>query len=99
MVKPLGTFKSLSIKDSLTNISVCSTVFSPFLFIRGLSCPRSIQALLTQNCLKPTLPRFPYNLLLVSCGNMVTSIGLDIRPQSAFTALRAHLPCANYSAN
>ncbi len=104
-VKLLGTFKSLSIKDSHTNISVCSPVFSPFLFIRGLSCPRSVQTSLTQNCLQLTIPGLPYNLLLVSCGDIGfikklhwSSIGLDIRLKSAFSALRALLPCVNYSA-
>jgi hypothetical protein len=44
--------------------------FNPYLFIRGLSCPRNIQTSLTQNCLKLTMPRFPYNLLCVSCGGI-----------------------------
>ncbi len=43
---------------------------SPFLFIRGLSCPRCVQTSLTQNCPKLTILRFPYNLLLVSCGDI-----------------------------
>ncbi len=37
--------------------------FNPFLFIRGLSCPRSVQTTLTQNCLELTIPRFPYDFL------------------------------------
>ncbi len=41
---------------------------NPFLFIRGLSCPCHVQTLLTQNCLKLTIPGFPYNLLPLSCG-------------------------------
>ncbi len=43
---------------------------NPFLFIRGLSCPRSVQTSLTQNCLNLTTPGFPYNLLLVSFGDI-----------------------------
>ncbi len=42
-------------------------VVNPFLFIRGLSCPRSVLASFTQNCLKLTFPGFPYDLLPVSC--------------------------------
>jgi hypothetical protein len=41
-------------------------IFNHFLFIRGLSCPRSVQTSLSQNCLKLTIPRFPHILLLVS---------------------------------
>jgi hypothetical protein len=50
-------------------------------------------------------PGFPYNLLPVSFGDIGflhtktrSSIGLEIRPQSVFTALRALLLSANYSA-
>jgi hypothetical protein len=42
-------------------------LLNPFLFIRGFSCPRSVQ---TQNCLKLTITGFPYNLLLASCGDI-----------------------------
>jgi hypothetical protein len=51
-----------------------------------------------------TIPGFPYNLLPVYCGTLAflkkprSSIGTEIRPQSAFTAFRALLPSANYSA-
>ncbi len=46
-------------------------VVNPFLFIRGLSCPSSVQAsLLTPNCLKLTIPGFLYNCLPVSCGDI-----------------------------
>ncbi len=77
---------------------------NPFLFSRGLSSPSSVQTSLTQNCLKLTLPGFPHNLLPVSFGDIGliktpgSSIGLEIRPQRAFTAFRALLPSANYSA-
>jgi hypothetical protein len=63
--------------------SSVSTFFNPFLFI---------------------IPGFPYNLLPRSCGgtglkkNPCSSVGLGIRPHSAFTAFRAILPSANYSA-
>ncbi len=45
------------------------SVLNPFLFIRGLSCPRSVQTSFTQNCIKLTIPGFPYNLLPLSCGD------------------------------
>ncbi len=77
---------------------------SPFLFVRGLSCPSCIQALLSLNCLKLTMPGFPYNCLPVSCGDVGfkkksnrSSIGLEIRSQSAFTAFTVLFPSANYS--
>ncbi len=80
-----------------------TVLLNPFLFIRGLSCPCSVQTSLTQKCLKLMLHRFPYNLLHVSCGDIVfkkprSNYGLEIRPKSAFTAFRALLPSANYSA-
>ncbi len=56
------------------------------------------------NCLKLTIPGFPHNCVPVSCGdigflkNPRSSIGLEIRHQSAFSAFRALLPSANYSA-
>ncbi len=40
---------------------------NPFLFTKGLSCPLNVQTSLTQNCLKLTIPGFPYTLLYVSC--------------------------------
>jgi hypothetical protein len=43
---------------------------NPFLFIRGLSCPGSVQTSLTQNWLKLSIHGFPYNCLLVSCGEI-----------------------------
>jgi hypothetical protein len=78
--------------------------FNPFLFIRGLSCPSCIQASLSLSCLNLTIPGFPHNCLPVSCGdigvlkNPRSSIGQEIRPQSAFSDFRARLPSANYSA-
>jgi hypothetical protein len=84
----------------------CLKVLNPFLFIRGLSCPCSVQTSLTLHCDKLTIPWFPCNLLLVSCGDIGffiykkhrSSIGLEIRPQSTFTAFRALLHSENYSA-
>jgi len=54
---------------------------NPFLFISGLSCHRSIETSLTQNCIKLTIPGFHYIFLFVSCGDIGfkkhrTSIGL-----------------------
>ncbi len=40
--------------------------FNLFLFIRGLFCPSCIQASLSLNCLKLTIPGFPHNCLPVS---------------------------------
>ncbi len=53
-------------------------IINPFLFIRRLSCPHSVETSLTQNFLKLTKTGFPYNLLLVSCdgiGFSINSIG------------------------
>jgi hypothetical protein len=76
---------------------------NPFLFIRGLSCPGRVQTSLTQNWLKLSIHGFPYNNLLVSVvtlalKNLGSSIGMEIRPQSVFTAFRALLPSANNAA-
>jgi hypothetical protein len=77
---------------------------NPFLSIRGISCPCCVQASFFLNYLKLTIPGFPYNCLPVSCGgigfykNPTSSIGLEIRTQSDFTALRALLPSVNYFA-
>jgi hypothetical protein len=72
---------------------------------RGLFCPFSVQTSLTQNCLKLSISGFPYNLLPVSCDdigflkkNHRSSIGMEIRFQSAFTVFTVLLPSANYSA-
>jgi hypothetical protein len=35
-----------------------------------LPCPSSVQTSLTQNCLKLTIPGFPFNLLPVSCSDV-----------------------------
>ncbi len=88
--------------------SVCNRnkkdCFNLFLFIRGLFFPSCIQAALSLNCLKLTIPGFPHNCLPVSCGDIglkkipMSSIGLEIRSQSSFSAFRALLPSAIYSA-
>jgi hypothetical protein len=67
---------------------------NPFLFIRGLSCPRSFQPSLTQNWPKLIIPGFPFNLLPVSCENWLFKNNAKV----IFTAFRALLPSANYSA-
>jgi hypothetical protein len=93
----------LTIPNSPSSLQYCNV--NPFLFIRGFSCPRSVQTSLTQYCINLTIPGFPYNLFTVSFnGNCFlkkkhrSSIGLEIRPQSVFTAFRALLPSVNYSA-
>jgi hypothetical protein len=71
---------------------------NPFLFIRGLSCPSSIQASLSLNCLQLTIPGFLHNRLLASVATLVflknsrSNIGLEIRPQSAFLHLGHSCP-------
>jgi hypothetical protein len=65
------------------------------------------QTLLFALFLKATICGFPYNLLSVSSGVISyqetkhgSCVGLEIRPQSAFTALRrALLPDATYFAD
>jgi hypothetical protein len=78
---------------------------NPFLFIRGLSCLRSVQTSLTQSFLTANyIPGFPYNLLPVPCGDIGllkkprSCTGLENRPESVLTTFRALLPSANYSA-
>jgi hypothetical protein len=96
-------FSEASCSFSGTGEKAYVCTLNPFLFIRGLSCPSCIQASMP-NCVKLTIPGFPHNCLPVFCGdigfffNPRSSIGLEIGPQSAFTAFRALLPSANYSA-
>jgi hypothetical protein len=40
--------------------------------------PRSVKMSLTQNCLRLTIPGFPYNLLPVSCGDIGFKKILDL---------------------
>jgi hypothetical protein len=54
-----------SMPSPTTNIFPLLTL----LFIKGLSCPSFIQASLSPNCLKLTIPGFPYHCLPVSCGD------------------------------
>ncbi len=78
--------------------------FKPFLIHPGFSCSCCVQASLYLNCLKLTIPGFPYNCLPVSCGDIsfkkktLVWYFPGIRHQSAFTAFRAFLPSKNYSA-
>jgi len=81
---------------------------NPFLFIRRLSCPRSVAIWLT---LKLTICMY-LHFLTTSFLYLVVTLdfkkvlglvlagksGLKARPQSAFTAFRALLPSASYSA-
>ncbi len=59
-----------------------------------------VKTLLTQNCLKLTIPGFLYNLLPVSCGDIGFKknprSSIDLESKSAFTAFRELLPSANY---
>jgi hypothetical protein len=103
-IELIGRINHLTATIPLSKCAPASpALLNPFLFIRGLSCSSCIQASLSLNCLKLTIPGFPYNCLPVSCGDLAlknprSSSGLEIRPQSAFTAFRALLPSANYSA-
>ncbi len=94
-----GTAKNLYIVSSTVHI------INPFMFIRGLSCPSSVQTSITHHCVKLAIPGFPYNLLSVYCCDMgffkKKSLGqvlAGFRLQSAFTAFRSLLPSAYYSA-
>ncbi len=64
---------SRSVSEVLHLASICnglvSDISSPFLFIRGLSCPSCNQGSLSLNCLKLAIPGFPHNCLPISCGN------------------------------
>jgi hypothetical protein len=86
-------------KEKRKKIEPQNYLFNPFLFIRGLSCPSCIQALLSLNFLKLTVPGFPHNCLSVSCSDIGfkktktktrSSIGLEISLQSAFSAFLGH---------
>ncbi len=92
-------------KSILTEELRTESYFNPFLFIRGLSCPSCIQASLSLNCLKLTIPGFSSQLS--SCilwwhwlfkKNPRSIISLEIMPQSAFSAFMVILHSANYSA-
>ncbi len=64
--------------------------FNPFLFIRGLSLPSCIQASLS-------LSNFTWLSSQLDFLKSRPSNGLEIRPQSAFSAFRELLPSGNYS--
>ncbi len=76
--------------------------FNPFLFIWGLSCSTCIQdslSLANYVYLDFLTTVFLYlELTLAFKKNHRSSIGLEIRPQSAFSTFRALLPSAIYSA-
>ncbi len=82
-------------------ITIAITSFqslNPFLFITRPSDPHCAQASLS------SIPGYPYNLLPVFCADIGfkkkygSSIDLEIRPQSDFTASRSPLPAVNYPA-
>jgi hypothetical protein len=54
----------------VNNVKYVVLALNLFLFIRGLSCPHSVQTSLTQNFLKLILSGIPYNLFPVSCGDI-----------------------------
>ncbi len=64
------------IHEKIFQIAVIAAVkmvepfFNPFLFVIGLSCPRSVHTSLTQNYLQLTINGFHYNLLPISCGDI-----------------------------
>ncbi len=58
-------YVSTPLPSPTTNIFPLLTL----LFIRGLSCPSFIQASISLNCFKLTIPGFPYHCLPVSCGD------------------------------
>jgi hypothetical protein len=57
-------------RKNSSDSKIMDNSFNTFLFIRGLSCPRSVHTPFTQNCLKLTIPGFPYNLFPISCGTL-----------------------------
>jgi hypothetical protein len=63
-------FSEASCSFSGTGEKAYVCTLNPFLFIRGLSCPSCIQATISLNCAKLTIPGFPYNCLPVSCGDI-----------------------------
>jgi hypothetical protein len=97
-------YKTVATLQCHKKFRVLAASFNPFLFIRRLSCPSCMQVSLSLNFLKLTIPGFPHNCLPVSCSDIGlikshrSSSGLEIRPQSAFSAFRALLLSANYIA-
>ncbi len=89
-----------NVGPGITRDLLKKTCFNPFLFIRGLSRPSRVQTLLFQNCLKLDFLTlvFLYLVVTLALKNPRSSIGLEIRPQSAFTSFRALLPSAKNSA-
>jgi hypothetical protein len=76
-----------------------------FLFIRGLPCPHSFQASLTQNFLKLILSGIPYNILPISCGDigfLKRNLGQVLAGKSGLKVpllpLGPSCPLQNYSA-
>ncbi len=63
-----SNWSKASIKQKYQHIKI--GFFNPFLFIEGFFCTCSVKTSLTQNYLKLTIPRFPYNLLSFTCGDI-----------------------------
>ncbi len=65
----LHPLNSISLTGKFNNFLIqnLSSRVKPLLFLRGLSCPRSVQTSLTQISLKLTILGFPNNLLPVAC--------------------------------
>jgi hypothetical protein len=85
-IELIGRINHLTATIPLSKCAPASpALLNPFLFIRGLSCSGCIQASLSLNCLKLTIPGFPYNCLPVSCGDIgfKKSLGLVLAWKSA----------------
>ncbi len=89
-----------NVGPGITRDLLKKTCLNPFLFIRGLSSPSSVQTLLFQKCLKLDFltPVFLYLVVTLGLKNPRSRIGLEIRTQSDFTAFRALLTSAKNSA-
>jgi hypothetical protein len=87
------------IADCPAALQVIISDVNPFFFLRGLSCPRCVQASLSPNCQKLARPGFQYNLLLVSCGDICfknkidqVSFSMEIEVPWPLTDSRANCP-------
>ncbi len=57
-------------REGPLKIYSCRIFFNHFLFNREPYCARSVQTSFTQNCLKTSIPGFPYTLLPFFCGDI-----------------------------
>jgi hypothetical protein len=76
--------------------SVPGNKLNPFLYIRGFSCPCCVQASLSLNCLKLTIPGFAHNCLPVSCGDigLNKNLGLVLAWKSGLNVPFLSLGCS-----